>query len=125
MDCSAGGKRKLLASGVYPEVNLKEARHKQADGCKLIRDGIDPMEAKREHKRALKAQSENSFESIAREWREQNKARWIHHHAINVLGSLQRDLFLTLGASPIHEDTAPVILEIIQRIEKYNASHVA
>jgi hypothetical protein len=45
IDYSTGGKRKLLAFGVYPEVSLKEARDKQAGACKLIRSGIDPMEA--------------------------------------------------------------------------------
>src|SRR4051812_25268649 len=59
MDYSIGGTRKLLAFGVYPEVSLKEARDKQVDARKLIRNGVDPMETKREQKRTLNARSEN------------------------------------------------------------------
>src|SRR5215212_9843062 len=55
------GKQKLLALGVYPQVSLREAREKQADARKLIKNGIDPVEAKREQKRTLKARSEHSF----------------------------------------------------------------
>src|SRR3712207_918975 len=63
MDYSIGGKRKLLAFGVYPEVSLKEARDKQADARKLIRNGIDSMEAKREQKHQAKAKAEHRFET--------------------------------------------------------------
>jgi integrase len=119
------GKQKLLALGVYPQVSLREAREKQADARKLIRNGIDPVEAKREQKRTLKAQSENSFESIAREWHEQNEGRWAHHHAFVVLRSLQREVFPTLGTKPIREITAPMLLETIKRTEKRGALEVA
>jgi hypothetical protein len=44
------GKQKLLALGVYPQVSLREVRAKQADARKLIRNGIDLVEAKREQK---------------------------------------------------------------------------
>ena len=53
------------------------------------------------------------------------KAQTASLHAIVVLGSLQREVFPTLGANLIHEGAAPVILKIIQRIEKHNALHVA
>ncbi|HEX2239041.1 MAG TPA: integrase arm-type DNA-binding domain-containing protein, partial [Gammaproteobacteria bacterium] len=119
------GKQKLLALGVYPHVSLREAREKQGDARKLIRNGIDPVEAKREQKQQKKAQSEHSFESIAREWHEQNEGRWTHHHSNDVLRSLQREVFPSVGAKPIHEITAPMILEIIKRIEKRGALEVA
>src|SRR5919109_3932216 len=84
------GKQRTLALGVYPEVSLKEARDKQADARKLIRNGIDPAEIKREQKREKKTKAENSFETIAREWYEQNEGRWIADHAHRVLGSLEK-----------------------------------
>jgi integrase len=119
------GKQKLLALGVYPQVSLREARDKQADARKLIRNGIDPVEAKREQKRTLKTRSEHSFETIAREWHEQNEGRWTHHHAVVVLESLQREVFPTLGAKPIHEVTAPMVLATIKRTERRGALEVA
>tara|TARA_R110002095_G_scaffold189182_1_gene166630 strand:- start:40 stop:291 length:252 start_codon:yes stop_codon:yes gene_type:complete len=37
-----GGKEKLLALGVYPEMSLKEAREKRDEGRKALADGQDP-----------------------------------------------------------------------------------
>ncbi len=95
------GKQKTLALGVYPEVSLKEAREKQADARKLIRNGIDPAEIKREQKRQKKAKAENLFENIAREWHEQQKGRWIAKHAQRLLSSLEKEAFPYIGSKPI------------------------
>jgi integrase len=119
------GKEKALALGVYPEVTLAEARDKQAKARKLIAHGTDPMEAKREQKRQAKAQSENSFENIAREWHVNQQGRWTEHHASRVLGSLQREVFPLIGDKPIVQISAPAILEAARRVEKRNALDVA
>jgi len=119
------GKEKVLALGVYDEVELAEAREKQADARKLIRDGIDPMQAKREQKRLAKRRAENSFESVAREWHEHQQGRWSAGHAACVLYSLEKDVFPEIGAKPIHEITAPVILEAVRRVEKRDALDMA
>jgi len=120
----AAGKQTTLALGVYPDVSLREARDKQADARKLIRNGTDPAEIKREHKRAATAQAENSFENIAREWHGK-QGRWTADHAQRVMTSLEKDVFPHLGAKPIHEITAPVILEAVRKVEKRNALDVA
>src|SRR5215208_3259370 len=125
MQYRIGEKRKLLAFGVYPEVSLKEARDKQADARKLIRNGTDPAEAKREHKRQQKARSEHSFENVAREWHEQQKGRWAADHAATVLRSLEKEVFPHIGAKPIEDITTPLILEAVRRIETRNALGVA
>jgi hypothetical protein len=62
------GKEKMLALGVYPDVSLKDARDKRDDARKLLANGADPSEIKKVEKRTIKLKSENTFESIAREW---------------------------------------------------------
>jgi hypothetical protein len=119
------GKQKLLALGVYPDVTLAEAREKQAKARKLIANGKDPMDAKREQKRAIRTQSENSFENIAREWHDHQKGRWTEDHASRVLRSLEKEVFPLIGHKPIHKLTAPVILEAVRLVEKRNALDVA
>ncbi len=119
------GKYRTLALGVYPEISLKEAREKQADARKVLRCGIDASEVKREQKQQAKAKAEHSFENVAREWHKQNEGRWTHHHAVNVLSSLEREVFPTLGARPVHEIAAPMISVIIKKIEKRDALDVA
>ncbi len=119
------GKQKTLALGVYPEVSLKEAREKQAEARKLIRNGIDPAEMKREQKRQKRAKAENTFENIAREWYEQQKGLWTSDHAHYVLGSLEKEVFPYIGSKPIDDITAPEILEVVRRVEKRGALALA
>ncbi|MGH8503518.1 MAG: tyrosine-type recombinase/integrase [Gammaproteobacteria bacterium] len=115
------GKQKVLALGVYPEVSLAEARDKQADARKLLRNGQDPAEVKREQKRQAKMQAENSFENVAREWHSNQKGRWTADHAHRVITSLEKDIFPHLGTKPIHDVTAPILLQALRRIEKRDA----
>jgi integrase len=75
-----GGKEKLLALGVYPQISLKEARNKRDEAREQIARGIDPNEARKEIKAAKHIEAENqarldvglpilnSFEHVAREW---------------------------------------------------------
>ena len=62
------GKENRLSFGIYPEVSLKEAREKRDNARKLLKDGTDPSEAKKEEKRLSVLQAANTFEAIANEW---------------------------------------------------------
>lgn len=119
------GKEKVLALGVYPEVKLAEARAKRDAARKQISNGLDPVAIKRDWKRKKKAQAENAFEKVAREWFSQQKESWSPEHAKRVLSSLQNDIFPVLGTRPINEITAPEVLDVIRRIEQRGAIDVA
>jgi hypothetical protein len=41
-------KEKLLALGIYPETKLAEAREKREEARKRLKDGIDPVQSKKE-----------------------------------------------------------------------------
>ncbi len=45
-----GGKQKMLAQGVYPDISLAEAREKRDATRKLIANGLDPSEKRKEVK---------------------------------------------------------------------------
>lgn len=70
------GKEKLLAIGIYPTVTLADARRKRDDAKRLLADGIDPNQQRKEQKQASKIDSVNTFKSIALEWYEGRKDRW-------------------------------------------------
>ena len=72
-----GGKEKLLALGVYPEVTLKEARDKLEKARKMLADGIDPGEQRKAQKAAGVGKAENSFEVVAREWFAKFSTVWV------------------------------------------------
>jgi integrase len=119
------GKEKVLAIGVYPDVKLSEARTKRDAAKKLISDGIDPIEARREDERQKLINASNSFEALAREWHEHQKGRWIPDHAQRVIGNFEREVFSHIGSLPITDITAPTVLDVIRRIEKRGALDVA
>ena len=63
-----GGKRKTYALGVYPEIGLKATREKYEDLRRLLSQGIDPMEYKKEMQAQIYKEIHHSFEMVAREW---------------------------------------------------------
>lgn len=120
-----GGKEKVLALGVYPEVSLKEARVKRDEARRLLADGIDPSLARKQSKVANRLASENSFEVIAREWHQSQLARWSPGHAKRVIESLEVDAFPDLGLVPVAELTAPIMLDALRKIEARGATETA
>lgn len=120
-----GGKEKRLALGVYPEVSLKEARDKRDKARKLIVDGVDPSQTKKQEKLRQIINTTNSFEAVAREWHGHQKVCWTERHAKYVLRRVEADLFPVIGFRPINEITAPELLLALREIEKREATEVA
>ena len=116
-----GGKEKLLALGVYPQVSLKEARSKREDAKKLIANGVDPSDVKKAQKASVMEGGENSFENIAREWFARLKPTWAKSHADKIIQRLEKDVFTWIGSKPIEALTAPIILGVVRRIEDRGA----
>src|ERR1019366_7092855 len=86
------GKEKLLALGVYPEVNLADARERRAQARKVLAAGGDPGDAKKEAKRLATFRSANAFEVVAREWFEKRKHEWAPRSVDTMLGRLDKHI---------------------------------
>ena len=112
-----GGKEKLLALGVYPEVSLAEARQRRDDARKLLSSGADPSETKKAAKAAGAEKVSNSFEVIAREWHSKQSKKWAPDHSKRTLRRLELDVFPWLGGKPVADITAPDLLTAIRRVE--------
>lgn len=113
-----GGKEKLLSFGAYPDVALIDARKMRDEARDQLRDGFDPTVRKKIKAAAIATDEQNTFESLAREWARENKARWVKDHHDRVIRSLEIDAFPTLGAVPIKEIKAPHVLTIVRAVEK-------
>ena len=111
------GKEKLLSHGEYPFTTLAEARALREEAREKIKNGEDPAAYKKSEKVAKK----NSFEAIARDWHEAQRADWSENHTKKVIISLEKDIIPTLGDIPIHEITTPQLLEALRGIEKRGA----
>jgi integrase len=120
-----GGKEKLLAIGVYPDVSLAEAREKRDAARKMLTNEVDPSLNKQITKRAIKQATENSFQAIAVEWFTKFSPKWAPTYSCKVIGRFEKNVFPWLGTRPIHEINAPELLLVLRRIESRGAIETA
>ena len=115
------GKPKTLSIGQYPVVSLKEAREQRENAKKLLTNGVDPAEYKKAVKASVYADSQNTFEVIAREWHSKQLDKWTEGYANQVINRLINDVFPAIGGKPIKTVTGKDILEALQKIEERGA----
>ena len=119
------GKEKRLALGIYPDLGLAEARERHQEARKALAKCRDPSAVKREAARQIKIKSGNTFESIAREWHQNNVTKWTPKHGKKLLRRLEVDIFPKLGLRPIAEITSSELLEAIRKVESRGALDIA
>lgn len=112
------GKEKKLSLGVYPDVNLKDARRLRDQARSAKADGIDPAQEKRAAKLAAKVGAANSFEAVAEEYIDKmvqedfagatiKKARWF----LDLLRP-------SIGKLPVAEVQPQDLFAALKKIEK-------
>jgi integrase len=111
------GSQQALAIGVYPATGLKEAREARDRAKRLLAQGQDPNQAKKQTKAAQIVASGNTFAAIAEELlakkRREGKAE-------TTLGKLDWILGLALpdlGPRAITEISSPDVLAVLRRVE--------
>jgi integrase len=119
------GKNKTMAFGGYPLVSLADARTKRDEAFTIVCEGRDPAVVKKLKIEANIEASRQTFERIAREWHENAKPQWAGRHADDVLRSLERDVFPSIGSFPIADLTPPIILGVLREIESRGAIETA
>jgi integrase len=111
------GKEKVLALGVYPEVDLADARERRAQARKVLAAGNDPGDVKKEAKRHAVVRSANVFEVVAREWFEKRKHEWAATSTDTNLARLETHILPRLGQRPIADIAAPEVLSMLRLVE--------
>ncbi|HEB0101691.1 TPA: integrase arm-type DNA-binding domain-containing protein [Serratia marcescens] len=117
-----GGKQKMLALGVYPDVSLADARARRDDARKLLANGIDPGDKKKNDK--VEQEESRTFEQLAIEWHATNK-KWSEEHSRRVLKSLEDNLFPAIGKRNIAELKTRDLLAPIKAVEMSGRLEVA
>jgi len=115
------GKPKMISFGVYGEVSLAEARRKRDEARSMLAKGINPSDARKAEKIALRFSHENNFEAVAREWHSSKQSTWSGGYAKEVLGCLERDIFPYIGHRPVDQIEPLELLTVLQKIEKRGA----
>lgn len=120
-----GGREKLLALGVYPEVSLKEARELAGEARKLLADGLDPGAERKAGKAQAAHDAVNTLEVVARDWLKHQAGRWQRGTADAIRASLESNVFPKLGARPLASIRPREIKAVIKAVEARGASDMA
>jgi len=125
MDYRFGEARRTLAFGKYPEVTLAEARDKRLGARKLLDQGIDPSQDKKERKREQNEANANTFEKLAREWHTNKLPTWSAATARDTIRRLEIDIFPEIGTMPIGAIKHQHVIAALRKIENRGAHEIA
>ncbi len=121
----AGGKEKLLVIGRHPDVSLKAARLARDEAKRAQASGRDPALEARRVRLVGQGRSEETFEKWARAWHSDQKARWKPVHSADVIESMERDLFPSIGPYPVTDIDEPLLLAALRKVEARGAIETA
>ncbi len=119
------GKEKVLAIGVYPAVKAAEARQRRDDAKRLLRDGLDPGAERKEAKARQRLAGAETFEALAREWLQLQKAKLAPATYAKAEWMLTELACPYVGSRPIAEIKPPELLDMLRRIEARGAHETA
>ena len=133
LDYTFEGRRKTLSLGTFPATGLSAARQKAEEARRLVAAGVDPSQARQQHKAAVSQKHRiakmveaglplpESFEAVAREWYAKHQPSWAPSHSEKIIRRLERDVFPWLGSKPIQAIRPPEVLEVLKRVETRGA----
>lgn len=117
--------RRTLAFGKYPEVTLAEARSKRLAARKLLEQGVDPSQAKKERQREQNNANANTFEKLARDWHTNKLPTWSPSTARDTIRRLEIDIFPEIGTMPIGTVKHQHMIAALRKIESRGAHEIA
>ena len=112
------GKQKVYSIGPYPDVTLDGARAELREVRALVKEGKDPVTARRLTKADNLAASGSTFATLAEDWLERQKGEWSGIHYSKSRRALERDVFPYLGKLPVAEITPAMVAGVVERIAK-------
>ena len=93
----------MLSLGIYPDVGLKLARERRDTARKLLAEGIDPGEQRKEAKAERAMRAANSLEAVTRAWAGKMAETWVPAYGERRLRRFERDVCPQIGKKPIGE----------------------
>ena len=113
-------KRTKMSLGTYPHLTLARARALRDEYLSLLANGINPQVHNTQKANALKDATEHTFQAVAKKWLDEKvKTSGISQdHANDIWRSLERNIFPTLGDTPIKEIRPKMLKQHLDPIEK-------
>lgn len=120
------GKECLVTIDKYPNKNLKDARQKRNEYLSMLAEGKNPAQLKK----LEKSPEGKTFQEVAIEWVEfksipDTKRCWKPRHKKDVLKSLEKEVFPTIGSRIITTISSEDIDQVIDPIVSRGALEVA
>jgi len=113
LDFSLNGKRRTMGLGVYPDVELGDARSRPDRFRKLIAAGIDPVK----QRRTGAGQADASFKAVALQWFEANRDEWSEKTYAVKKRRFEQHIFPEIGNNDIRALEPLEMLRVIRQIE--------
>jgi integrase len=117
------GKAQSLSMGLFPAVGITDAKEARDAAKKLLSQGINPSQNRKQAKTAALQAQENSFQSIAEEWlsRQTDKAEATRSKSTWLLSFAISDF----GRSPIDHVTPQMVLDTCRKFENQDKLETA
>lgn len=109
-----GGVEDVLRFGVFPEVGLKEARHRRDEARALLRDGINPKAHKQAKQEAHRRATSALFPAVAADWLEFKERGWAPESARKARYVLDTYLIPPLRRQSVSTLTTKQALDVLQ-----------
>ncbi|WP_211922443.1 tyrosine-type recombinase/integrase [Solidesulfovibrio aerotolerans] len=122
------GKEKRLSLGAWPDVSLKDARVLRDASRKMLREGADPGQAKKQARAdgdGAGSEGAVTFKAVALEYVANQRNVWAESYTITVEGRLRLDVYPHIGERPIAEIGPMDVLSLLRRIEERRAFETA
>jgi integrase len=111
------GKYKTMAFGVWPEVELADARAKRDETRRLLAKGIDPAEQAKLDKIAASVAAANTFQAVAEEWIAKVEREGLSPVTLKKNRWLLSFTFPPLGRRPIADISPHELLAVLRTVE--------
>jgi integrase len=110
-------KYKTLAFGVWPEVELADARAKRDEARRLLARGIDPSEQLKQDKVTASVAAANTFQAVADEWLAKIEREDLSPVTLKKNRWLLSFTFPALGRRPIADISPHELLAVLRTVE--------
>jgi integrase len=120
-----GGKEKLLALGVYPEVGLKDARERRDEARRALAGGNDPAELRKAAKAQAEHESANTLQAVAEDWLKHQAASWAPVTLAAIESGFKADVYPAIGGRPMAQIKPREVVAVVKAIEDRGAAEAA
>lgn len=113
------GRQRAMGLGSYPAVTVKEARERASDARRQVRDGMDPIEARkvRAQQSRLSSAKTATFKDCASAYIESHRAGWANpKHAAQWSATLETYAYPVFGQLPVQAVDTTLVMKCVEPI---------